>query len=220
MSLRIVSVACEVTGVKSREEFAPERRGWEIGTSWASPMLRVSFTFSTRSLLPGAGRLRLAASSIGHSSERIGNVVFRVWLLAVYAIAAGWILWCGLRSKRLKSFQNVRRWMCVLYMMWRFLFHACGELYKSEWRKNKNSGVWQCLTPKLGLGKAWLIADERFRRGVSNNFCPRTSSPWCLRPDPFACTQCPSWIFRWCTTLLTLCLHLLLSLYLSLLSRP
>lgn len=30
VSLRIVSVACEVTGMKSREEFAPERRGWEI----------------------------------------------------------------------------------------------------------------------------------------------------------------------------------------------
>lgn len=25
----------------------------------------------------------------------------------------------------------------------------------------KNCGVWQCLTSKLGLGKAWLIADEK-----------------------------------------------------------
>ncbi len=98
VSLRIISVAREVTDVKSREEFAPER---EYEKSAHILSVTVLNFFS------GGQTLRLAACSIGHSSERIGNVVFRVWLFAVYDIAAGWLLWCVL-EKRKRKFQNVQ----------------------------------------------------------------------------------------------------------------
>lgn len=92
MSLRIISVAREVTGVKSREEFAPERRVREVSTHPERCRIFLFFIFSPRRAYIGGRALRLGACSIGHSSERIGNVVFRVWLFAVYDIAAGWLL--------------------------------------------------------------------------------------------------------------------------------
>lgn len=78
-------------------------------------------------------------------------------------------------------------------------FHANGwfTVHKENDEK-KPGGVWQCLTSKLALGKAWLIADEKaFRLAESNNVCPRCltcSSWWRLRPDPSCapkvCCEC------------------------------
>ncbi len=56
VSLRIISVAREVTGVKSREEFAPERRVREVSTH--PERCRIFFVlkfFLTQSLLQGPG---------------------------------------------------------------------------------------------------------------------------------------------------------------------
>lgn len=81
--------------------------------------------------------------------------------------------------------------------------HAIGDLlYKKRMRGKKKGGVWQCLTSKLMLGKAWLIADEKAFglswEGVeSNNACPRClacSYWWRLWPDPLCapkvCCEC------------------------------
>ncbi len=48
------------------------------------------------------------------------------------------------------------------------------DLLYTKRMTGKNGGVWQCLTSKLALGKAWLITDEKvFRLSESNNVCPR-----------------------------------------------
>lgn len=96
-------------------------------TSWALPYLfvfHIFFIFPGRSYFWGRA-MCLAACSIGHSSERIGNVVFRVWLLAVYDIAAGWLLWCVL-GKRKRKFQKVHwTWFSSRTVMLRDEWHVC-----------------------------------------------------------------------------------------------
>lgn len=141
---------------------------------------------------------------------------FPVWLFAVYDIAAGWVLWRVLR-KRKRKFQNVQwTWFSNRTVMLRdewhvrfcfihvaFSFHSmlmADLLYTKKMTEleKKKGGVWQCLTSKLALGKAWLIADEKaFRVLESNNVCPRClacSSWWRLWPDPSCapkvCCEC------------------------------